>query len=315
MPALQARYRPTKFSEVVGQTEVVKALQALIKRREQQAYLFASTLPGFGKTTLARISAQELGCSPRYVTEIPAANFTGVDDMREVMRGLKYKPFGDTKGRAVILDECTRLSGHAWDSLLKDVEEPPEDVYWFFCTTNVDKVPKAIRSRCQTFTLKPVSDKELAGLMGRVCEAEGWELHDDVARLVVSEANGSPRQMLVNLDLCRNAKDKKEAGQLLLSAQASDATLELCRFLMRDQGRTWEEAMKIVGKLDTESPEGIRITVCNYVASVLKNAKNERETRFALDILEQFSTPYNQSERYAPLMLSIGRVLYPDVTA
>jgi DNA polymerase III gamma/tau subunit len=134
-----------------------------------------------------------------------------------------------------------------------------------------------------------VSDKELTGLMERVCKAEGLQLHDDVARLVISEANGSPRQMLVNLDLCSNAKDKKEAAQLLLSAQASDATLELCRFLMRrDEGRTWAKAMKIMGKLGTESAEGVRIAVCNYVASVLKNTKNDRETQFALNILEQF---------------------------
>jgi 23S rRNA A2030 N6-methylase RlmJ len=89
MPALHTKYRPTKFSEVVGHTELIKALQALIKRREQQAYLFASTIPGVGKTTLARIAAKSTGCASKDIMEIPAANFTGVDDNA---RGLTCNP-------------------------------------------------------------------------------------------------------------------------------------------------------------------------------------------------------------------------------
>jgi DNA polymerase III gamma/tau subunit len=307
LPALHVKYRPTKFGEVLGNKSLIDRLKTMIKKREQQAYLLASTLPGVGKTTLARLSAQQAGCVPSNVIEIAAADFTGVDDMREIRKKIQFEPFGPSKTRAYIFDECHRLSAQAWDCMLKDVEEPPRDLYWFFCTTNVGKVPAAIRSRCQVFNLKEVDPKSLTELVEYVAGKEGIDLHPDVARLLVSEAKGSPRQALVNLDLCRHAKTKKEAAGLLSSAQASEPTRELCQFLLKSNGRTWANAMKIVAKLDKENAEGIRIQVCNYMAAVLRS---EPDPRFVLDILDAFSTPYNPSENYAPLLLSLGQVIY-----
>jgi DNA polymerase III gamma/tau subunit len=304
---LHKKYRPKTFAEVVGQAPVTSSLSKMIERRASQAFLFSGP-SGTGKTTLARIAANKLGCTPTNIIEIAAAKFTGVEDMRQLQDGLQYRPFGKSTQKSFILDECHRLSRQAWDSLLKVVEEPPDHITWFLCTTEVNKVPDTIKTRCAAFTLKSVKDEYLGELLDRICEREKLDLPGDVGDLIIKQAQGSPRQMLVNLELCRDCKNKKQASDLLRTALQSDATLELCRFLMN--GGSWIKGMGIVSKLDDESPESVRILVTNYVGVALKNAKTEKEACFLLSILEAFAAPYNTSERMAPLLLSIGRVLY-----
>src|SRR5205823_1471975 len=107
---------------------------------------------------------------------------------------------------------------------------------------------------------------------------------------------------------CKGVKTKREAADVLRTALEGDATLELCRFLMK--GGSWLKAMAIIDKLKDDNPESVRIVVCNYVASVLKNSKGDQEAVRVLSMLEAFSTPYNPSERTAPLLLSIGRALF-----
>jgi DNA polymerase III gamma/tau subunit len=306
---LHKKYRPKTFAEVVGQAAVTSSLSKMIERHGSQAFLFSGP-SGTGKTTLARIAASKLGCTPTNIIEIAAAKFTGVEDMRQLQDGLQYRPFGKSTQKAFILDECHRLSRQAWDSLLKVIEEPPDHVTWFLCTTEVNKVPNTIKTRCAAFTLKPVEGKYLGELLDRICDKEKLDLPDDVGDLIIKEAKGSPRQMLVNLALCRDTKTKKQAADILRTALQSDPTLELCRFLMA--GGSWTKAAAILAKLEGENPEGVRILVVNYVAAALRNAKGEKEARFMLGILEFFSEPYNSSENMAPLLLSVGRVLYSN---
>ena len=307
--SLHVKYRPDNFDDVVGQDAVVNALARVLERGSSQSFLFAGP-SGTGKTTLARISAHEAGCEDKDIMEIDAATHTGVDAMRAIQDAIRYKPFGKSEHRAVIIDECHRLSGQAWDSLLKALEEPPEHVVWFLCTTNMGKVPVTVKTRCATFTLKLVADRDLVDLIEAVALPEKIKLVESVRDMIVKEALGSPRQALVNLELCRGVKDRKEAADLLRSVMQTDAVIELCRFL-QTRG-SWSKVSSILAKLAEESPEGVRIVVCNYYGSVLKNAKSDREVCAALPILEAFATPYNQSEGMAPLFLSVGRVLYAD---
>jgi DNA polymerase III gamma/tau subunit len=228
--------------------------------------------------------------------------------MKRIMDGLACKPFGGGKFKAVVLDECHMLSKSAWNSLLKDVEEPPKHVYWFFCTTELAKVPKTIKTRCLAFDLKSVSEKDLAALVKYVADKEAIKLPADVSDMICTEAMGSPRQALVNLEACREAKDKKEAATLLKVALEGDSIRELCQFLLK--GGSWMKCAGILAKLAEENPESIRIVVCNYMAAVIRNARSDKDACSTLSILQAFSTPYNAAEQMAPLYLSVGQVLF-----
>lgn len=306
MASLHVRYRPRKFLDVVGQAAVVKSLGKIIERDSSQCFLFSGP-SGTGKTTLARICAVKLGCQPHDILEIDAASNTGVDDMRKVMDGLKYRPLGESDVKVLIVDECHMLSRNAWNSILKSTEEPPAHVYWFFCTTEASKIPPTIKTRATSYQLKPVPDKELGVLLDRVCEKEKIDVPGDVGDLIIREAGGSPRQLLVNLDICREAQTKKEAADLLKTALESDATIELARFMMA--GGSWMKAMSIVGKLSEENPEGVRIVLVNYFGKALRDAKTDKAAAATLRILDAFAEPYNPSEKLSPLILSIGRAL------
>lgn len=307
--ALHIKYRPKSFKTVVGQDAVVSSLSKVIERGGSHSFLLSGP-SGCGKTTLARICAKVLGCEVKDILEIDAATYTGIDDMRQVQETLKYKPLGVGTRKAIIIDECHSLSRQAWQSLLKATEEPPEHVFWFFCTTEPAKVPATIKTRAASFTLKSCSDKDLTRVIERVCKKEEIKLNSGILEVILKEAFGSVRQSLVNLELVRDAPDKQTAASILRSAVESDATLELCRFLVK--GGSWAKAVAIVAKLEDENPESVRIVVMNYLSAVLKGAKSDKQALPTLQLMEAFSTPYNASERLAPLLLSIGRALYAD---
>lgn len=307
MTSLINKYRPATFSDVLGQAGIVRALQEAVKRRDVQQFLFHGS-SGVGKTTLARITAREMGIDETGLVEIDAARWNGVDDMRAIQDTLQYRSFGKSGGKAVILDECHRLSRQAWDTLLKAIEEPAAHVLFFFCTTELGKVPATVKTRCTSFAFKPIDDKLIGTLYDDVCEQEKINLSGDIGDLIIAKANGSPRQLLTNITAARSAKTKREAAELLEAAVETDAIIDLCRYLAKGGG--WRGAMAIVKKLEAESAETVRIVVSQYFASALMGADNDRAVTHFLNILDNFSQTYNPSEKQAPLLISIGRTLF-----
>ena len=306
---LITKYRPQSFADVIGQDTIVRSLQGICKRRDAQIFLF-SGMGGVGKTTLAKLTAKALGADEAHTMDVNAASKTGVEDVRQILDMLEYRPFGYAGKRAIIVDEAHRLSPNAMDSLLKALEDPPEHVIWCFCTTNPSKLPKTLQSRCAKFELKPVADKALGELYDFVCEQEKLDLPGDVGDLLIKEAKGSPRQLLSNMVVVREAKSKKEAAELLRTALETDSIRELCQFIINGSG-SWATCMKIVGKIE-DPPESVRIIVCNYIGVCLKNAKSDDAAAGFMQKLDAFAQSYNSLEGIAPLLLSIGRALFAE---
>lgn len=310
MSGLDTKYRPKAFEKVVGQRPAIQTLQSAIKRKQAQAFLLVGP-SGVGKTTIARIACKMLGCvSVGTILEIDAADYTGVEDMREIKRQVQYQPLGGDQ-RAVIIDECHRLSANAWDSLLKMVEEPPPHLTWWLCTTDYSKVPETIRTRCIRVLLQEVSEKDLRTRLDQVIRMEKLTLDDDVLDIIVREANGSPRQMLQNLEACISCKTDVEAAEALRSAIKSEIAIDLAKFLLAGKG-SWAKAMTFVEALNEAgtSPESVRYVISNYVAGALKKSNTDNRACALLGIIEAFSTPYPRGNETAGLLRSIGQCLF-----
>jgi len=309
MSSLHTKYRPRKLEEVFGQDAAVRSMQGMIERKRIQTWLLTGP-SGCGKTTLARIAAKMLGVSKSNFTEVDAATNSGIDAMRQIQELTNYMPLHGGGTRALLIDECHGLSAAAWKSILKTTEEPAAHVFWFLCTTEPGKVPPTIKTRFARIDLKPVDNEELHELLKAVCKAEGIKLASGVADVVVKEAGGSPRQLLVNLETAQDAEDRAEAAKMLHSAQDNDAVRELCQFITN--GGNWVKATAILKRLEGERPESVRIIICNYLAAVLKNTNSDKKAMPLLYALEQFSTPFNESENMAPLVLAIGRICFGE---
>lgn len=189
---LYRKYRPQSFKEVLGQEPVVEALEGAIKLgRISHAYLFSGSR-GTGKTSVARILAKALGTSSTDLYEIDAASNRGIDDMRLLREGVTAVPF-ESKYKVYIIDEVHMLTKEAWSALLKTLEEPPTHVVFILATTELEKVPETIISRCQTFTFKRPSQRILKETAERISKKEGFAIEPAAAELVALLADGSYR--------------------------------------------------------------------------------------------------------------------------
>ena len=217
---LARKYRPRSFDTLVGQAHVVQALKnALDQKRLHHAYLFTGTR-GVGKTTLARILAKSLNCekgissSPcgicaacseidqgRYVDliEVDAASNTQVDNMRDLLDNAQYAP---TQGqfKIYIIDEVHMLSKSAFNAMLKTLEEPPEHVKFILATTDPQKVPVTVLSRCLQFNLKQMPSLSISEYLEKILKEEGIAYESNALYLIAKSANGSMRDALSILD-------------------------------------------------------------------------------------------------------------------
>lgn len=219
--ALYRKYRPTVFEEVLGQDHIIKVLESSVKTgKVSHAYLFVGSR-GTGKTTVARIFSKEIGVSPNDLYEIDAASNRGIEDIKELRSGVRVLPF-DSKYKIYIIDEVHMLSKDAWGALLKTLEEPPKHVIFILATTELQKVPDTIISRCQVFTFKKASDAMCKKILLDVTEKEGFELDSGSAELLSILADGSFRDALGELqkivNFSKNKKIKREDIEKLTGA-------------------------------------------------------------------------------------------------
>jgi len=206
---LARKWRPKTFASLVGQEHVVRALgHALGEQRLHHAYLFTGTR-GVGKTTLARILAKALNCETGVTatpcgacaacTEIDAASHTGVDDIREIRDKVGFQP-SELTYKVYIIDEVHMLSTAAFNALLKTLEEPPPHVVFILATTDPQKIPATVLSRCQRFNFKRVPVDKIVARLRTLCEGEGIDAEDHALRLIARYATGALRDAVSLLD-------------------------------------------------------------------------------------------------------------------
>ncbi|MBR9898471.1 MAG: DNA polymerase III subunit gamma/tau [Rhodospirillales bacterium] len=222
---LARKYRPKSFDELIGHGPMVKTLSnALESGRLAHAFILTG-VRGIGKTTTARIIARALNCigadgnggatiepcgvcehcraiaEDRHVDvlEMDAASRTGVDDIRELIEGVRYRPTS-ARYKIYIIDEVHMLSKSAFNALLKTLEEPPEHVKFIFATTEIRKIPITVLSRCQRFDLRRVQTDELAAHYGRIAGLENAEIEEEAVTLIARAADGSVRDGMSLLD-------------------------------------------------------------------------------------------------------------------
>ncbi len=252
---LARKWRPKNYTEMVGQQHVLQALvNALDAQRLHHAYLFTGTR-GVGKTTIARIFSKSLNCETGIsskpcgscascmeidegrsvdLIEIDAASRTGVDDMRELLENVQYAPTR-SRFKVYLIDEVHMLSKHSFNALLKTLEEPPQHVKFLLATTDPQKLPVTVLSRCLQFNLKRMMPAQIQQHLADLLKQEQIETDDPALMLLAHAADGSMRDALSLLDQAiayGGGAVRKEAVETMLGAISRDYLIRIIQALI-----------------------------------------------------------------------------------
>lgn len=264
---LYHEYRPATLDDVIGQESAVKTLAGLMKKGVPHALLFAGP-SGCGKTTMARIVADQLNCHPSHLTEMNAADFRGIDAVRDIRSASRLSPMAGGS-RVFLIDECHKLTNDAQNAMLKLLEDPPKHVYFLLCTTEPNKLIATVRNRCTTIAVQGVKRPVLKTLIQRTAKAEKRKVFDEAVDKILDLAEGSPRKSLVLLEQALTAEDEDGQVDAVVKTETSAQAIDIARSLFDPSGKTgWAEVAKKIKEVEDE-PETVRRVILGYASNVL----------------------------------------------
>lgn len=277
--ALYRKYRPALFDEVVGQESIVNLLASSIQQNKvSHAYLFCGGR-GTGKTTVARIFAKSVGSNDEDIIEIDAASNRGIDEIRELREAVRTAPFS-SKYKVYIIDEAHMLTKEAANALLKTLEEPPSHVIFILATTDPQKLPKTISSRCQVITFKEPDNATLSQRITYIAKKEGFSIDTDSAQLIALHGNGSYRDAIGVLEQILNQSEKvidKDFVETYLGSVDFDTILAVV------EGMCKNDAHAIISKLTKAEKAGKNpLVFYNGVVQMLRNGLLARAKQEAM---------------------------------
>lgn len=276
METLFRKYRPIDFDTVVGQDAIVKTLRNQITSGNiSHAYLF-SGIRGTGKTTVARIFARAINCPHEIngnpcnecnicksaiagadynILELDAASNGNVESIRQITDSMQYPPINDEKYKIYIIDEAHALTGFSKEAFLKSLEEPPEYVIYILATTDPNKLPETILSRCQKYNFRRITISDIAAYLKKICDAENINIDDDALSFIAEKGDGSLRDSISSLDRCRAYSKEK---------LTKDAVIDILGLIDDDE---YANITKSINTGDVEN-------AFNIIGSALDNGKD-----------------------------------------
>ncbi len=287
---LYHKYRPKRFSEVVGHKEVVKSLKKAITSEQPSQVFLLTGDSGTGKTSSARIIALSLNCEARDedgepclecksckvimsgacvdIHEKNAADHRGIDAVRELSSTMTLLPM-QIKNKVYILDEFHQMTKEAQSSLLKVLEEAPKRVFIILCTTNPEKILPTVKSRCQSFRFKNLSNTEINNLLEQVCAYEGLSLSKQTLDAIATSSGGSPRNALVRLQQVMQLGEASEAEIVKLLEVEDAGGEDIFKFynMLVAKGTGWSSLMAVYADLKSMGAPAIGMSL----AGLLRN--------------------------------------------
>lgn len=277
------KYRPTEFSEMLGNTGTISSLKNTLNKKDHpHVYLFVGPT-GCGKTTAARICIKKLGVHPSVVHEVNSANNRGIETARQIIENLYYTPL-EGSAVAYIIDEVHQTTKDWQNAMLKVLEDTPSHMYFFLCTTDDSKLIKALKGRCTPFRFYPLRKENALTLLKRVIQKENLTIPINIVDKIVEVSEGRPRELLVNLERVANVASE-EALKLLDVGGGEAQIIDLCRALFKET--PWPQIANILKKIHTQDAEGIRRAILGYAKTVLLNAGSNR----AYIVIQAFRQP------------------------
>jgi DNA polymerase III gamma/tau subunit len=289
---LYQEVRPKGFDQFVGNEETVRSLQALLAGKKELPHAFLFSGPtGCGKTTLARILAQELGCVEGSLIELNAANTRGIDTIRSVVNEATLRTFM-AKVKVILLDESHQLTASAQECLLKILEDCPKHCFFILCTTSPNNLIPTIRNRCVQYTVGLLGRKKLNQVLSNACRDMELKVDPEVLAVIADVADGCARQALNLLEKVKDIDNVDDAFVLLTKNTLYDDSIwTLCGLICSSpevRRKKWKEILEVTDRLE-EDVEGIRRTILTTLSKKIIQTEDDQIAIDYAGLLEIFS--------------------------